>query len=53
MNVVMTRTGKIIEVQGTAEKAPFTLQQMMMLIHLAQKGIDELMTRQAQVLGIP
>jgi ribonuclease PH len=53
MNVVMTRTGKIIEVQGTAEKAPFTLQQMMMLIHLAQKGIGELMTRQAQVLGIP
>ena len=52
MNVVMTKTGKIIEVQGTAEKAPFTMEQMMMLIHLAKKGIDELILKQAQVLGI-
>jgi len=53
MNVVMTKSGRIIEVQGTAEKAPFTLQQMMMLIDLAHKGIDELMKKQADILGIP
>jgi ribonuclease PH len=52
MNVVMTRTGRIIEVQGTAEKEPFTMQQMMMLMNLAKKGIDELMAKQAHVLGI-
>lgn len=52
MNVVMTKTGRIIEVQGTAEKEPFTMQQMMMLMNLAKKGIDELMIKQANILGI-
>jgi ribonuclease PH len=53
MNVVMTRTGRIVEVQGTAEKAPFTLDQLLTLLDFARKGIDELMKRQCQALGIP
>jgi ribonuclease PH len=53
MNVVMTKSGKIIEIQGTAERDPFTRQQMMTLIDLAQKGIHELMTKQSLILGIP
>jgi ribonuclease PH len=51
MNVVMTKGGKIIEVQGTAEKSPFSIQEMMMLIHLARKGIDHLMKIQSGVLA--
>lgn len=53
MNVVMTRTGKIVEVQGTAEKSPFTLDQLMTLIDYARKGINELMIKQSLALGIP
>jgi ribonuclease PH len=53
MNVVMTRSGRIIEVQGTAEREPFTREQMTMLMDLAQQGIRELMARQSQALGIP
>jgi len=51
MNVVMTKSGKIIEVQGTAEKSPFSIQEMMMLIHLARKGIEHLMKMQSEVLS--
>jgi ribonuclease PH len=53
MNVVMTRSGKIIEVQGTAEKEPFSIQQMMSLIDLAGKGINLLMEKQLQVFETP
>lgn len=52
MNVVMTRTGRIIEVQGTAERAPFTVDQLMTLIDVARTGIIKLMARQSQALGI-
>jgi len=48
MNVVMTRSGKIIEVQGTAEKEPFSVQQMMSLIQIADKGIRHLMEKQSE-----
>lgn len=42
MNVVMTGSGKFVEVQGTAEGAPFSSKDMNALIALAQKGIKEL-----------
>ena len=51
MNVVMATGSSIIEIQGTAEKAPFSFQQMMTMIHLAKKGIDQLMERQLQTLA--
>jgi ribonuclease PH len=53
MNVVMTRSGKIIEVQGTAEKEPFSIQQMMSLIDLAGKGINILVEKQLESFQTP
>jgi ribonuclease PH len=52
MNVVMTGSGSIIEIQGTAEGRVFTKDQMNALVDLAQKGIVELMEIQNRALGI-
>ena len=51
MNIVMTGQGNFVEVQGTAEGNPFTLDQMQHLIALAQKGISEIAQLQRDVLG--
>ena len=51
MNIVMTGQGNFVEVQGTAEGNPFTLDQMQHLIALAQTGISEIAQRQRDVLG--
>jgi len=50
MNVIMTKGGKFVEVQGTAEEKPFTREEMDKLLALAQKSINELTNIQAQVL---
>ncbi len=50
MNVIMTGSSKLIEVQGTAEKAPFTRQELDSLMDLASKGIEELIALQRRVL---
>jgi ribonuclease PH len=42
MNVVMSGRGLLIEVQGTAEQAPFTRDELDVLLDLATKGIGEL-----------
>ena len=42
MNVVMTGRGLLVEVQGTAEGAPFTRDELNGLLDLAARGIDEL-----------
>lgn len=42
MNVVMVGSGKFVEVQGTAEKDPFSKKDMDKLLKLAEKGIKEL-----------
>lgn len=49
-NVVMTGTGKIVEVQGTAEESPFTKDEMEQLFILAEKGINQLIDMQREVL---
>ena len=46
MNVVMTGSGGIVEIQGTAEGEPFSRTQMGLLVFLADAGIDELIARQ-------
>ena len=46
MNVVMTAAGGFVEVQGTAEGAPFTRTEMDLLLGLADKGIGELVALQ-------
>jgi ribonuclease PH len=49
-NFVMTESGKIIEVQGTAEGAPFSKDELMQMMTLAEKGIGELIELQKAVL---
>ena len=50
MNVVMTSGGGFVEVQGTAEGAPFSRAEMDALLRLAEGGIRELAGRQAAAL---
>jgi ribonuclease PH len=50
MNVVMTGTGRFIEVQGTAEAKPFTKTQLAHLTDLAWNGIKELTNLQREAL---
>ncbi len=45
-NFVMTGDGRIIEVQGTAEKDPFTEAQLLELLALARKGVETLVNLQ-------
>ena len=45
-NFVMTGAGNIVEVQGTAEKTPFTEEQLLALLALARKGIGKLVDLQ-------
>ena len=52
MNVVMTGSGNIIEVQGTAEGRAFSREQMITMVNFAHKGILKLMKVQNQALGI-
>jgi ribonuclease PH len=51
MNVVMTGAGGFVEVQGTAEGAPFSKDEMDALIGLAERGIRELIAAQRAALG--
>ncbi len=51
MNVVMTGSGGFVEVQGTAEGAPFSRAEMDALLALADKGIRELNALQRRALG--
>mgnify|MGYP001168933217 FL=1 len=49
-NFVLTADGKIIEIQGTAEKAPFEREKFDEMLELATKGINELCVLQTQAL---
>lgn len=51
MNVVMTGRGGMIEVQGTAEGAPFSRSELEALLNLAQVGIEELTRIQKNALA--
>ena len=51
MNVVMTGAGHFVEIQGTAEKAPFTRDEMSRLLDLSAKGISELISLQRKALA--
>ncbi len=50
MNVVMTDTGRFIEVQGTAEGAPFDRDRLNRLLDLAHGGIRQMLTKQREAL---
>jgi ribonuclease PH len=51
-NFVLTGSGGIVEVQGTAEEKPFSQGQFLELLALAQKGIAELTALQKAALGL-
>lgn len=51
MNVVMSGRGLLIEVQGTAEQAPFTRDELDILLDLATKGIGELHELQREAVA--
>ncbi|MCL6269726.1 ribonuclease PH [Sansalvadorimonas sp. 2012CJ34-2] len=53
MNVVMTEKGGFIEVQGTAEGAPFDQDEMDAMLTLARKGINDLLDIQRNALEAP
>jgi ribonuclease PH len=50
-NFVLTGAGGFVEIQGTAEGAPFTDEEFASLLKLARKGIAELIVVQKQALG--
>lgn len=52
LNVVMTESGRIIEVQGTAEKEPYSREDFNRLLDLAEVGIQEIISFQKSVLEI-
>lgn len=51
MNIVMTGSGKFIEIQGTAEGVPFSRNEMDLLINAAEAGIKTIITKQIEVLN--
>jgi ribonuclease PH len=52
-NFVMTGTGGIVEIQGTAEERPFSRAQFLELTDLAEAGIRQLVEAQKKALGLP
>lgn len=52
MNIVMTGSGKLVEVQGTAERDPFSIAQMENMINLAKKGIKKIIAAQEKILKL-
>jgi ribonuclease PH len=53
MNVVMTGSGRFVEVQGTAEKMSFSRGELDELLALAEHGIEQLIEAQRAVLAEP
>jgi ribonuclease PH len=51
MNIVMTGAGEFIEIQGTAERKPFTRAHMDAMLGLAQDGISTLFAAQNKLVG--
>lgn len=52
MNIVMTGEGKIVEIQGTAERTPFDKEQLSLLLNTAEKGIKQIIEIEKKLLTI-
>ena len=52
MNVVMCGDGRLVEVQGTAEEAPFSRSELDSLLNLAESGIGEIVELQRQMVAV-
>jgi ribonuclease PH len=53
MNVVMTAEGRLVEGQATAEKVPFTREELDELLELARVGIDRIAAAQEEAVSVP
>ena len=51
LNCVMDREGRLIELQGTGEGRPFTVEEQRALVDLCQKGISQLQKLQSEIIG--
>lgn len=51
MNVVMTESGKFVEIQGTAEGAPFSDDQLNRMLELARQGLDKIFEQQRRAVS--
>ena len=51
MNFVMTGSGHFIEVQGTAERIPFSREQMLKMTDMAESGIKKIIKQQKKIVG--
>lgn len=51
MNIVMTSNGEFVEIQGTGEETTFSSDELQSLLQLAEEGIEQLITKQKEVLG--
>ena len=51
LNIIKTGKGGFVEIQGTAEREPFSDKQMKAMLALADKGIKQLITIQKQIIG--
>jgi len=51
MNVVMTGAGALVEVQGTADREPFSVSELGTLVELARRGIGRIVAAQQRALG--
>jgi ribonuclease PH len=50
-NIAMTRSGRFVEVQGTAERAPFSRSEMEAMLRVAARGVRQMMAAQDKALG--
>ncbi len=50
-NFIMTSSGKIVEIQGTAEQEPFSEEEFMQMLQLAKKAINELIIKQKEAIA--
>jgi ribonuclease PH len=53
LNVVMTASGRFVEVQGTAEGPPFARAELDEMLNLAELGIGQILEIQHEVLAVP
>ncbi|HWI54216.1 MAG TPA: ribonuclease PH [Desulfobacteria bacterium] len=51
MNIIMTESGKFVEVQGTAEDSPFSKEELESLISFGNNGVNHLIAIQKEALG--
>ncbi len=52
MNVAMTGSGNIVEIQGTAEKKPFSIKQLDVMLTLAEEGIKKIIAKQKEIISV-